>query len=74
MNPYKQLLTWVATITEARDGIGALMIKARQDKGLSQAELAKALNVSTVHVSNIETGKGYPSLELLKKLLELIKP
>lgn len=36
----------------------------RKEKGLSQAEFAKAIRVSRQTVSSIETGKYNPSLEL----------
>jgi Helix-turn-helix. len=33
------------------------IIKARQEKGMTQEELAKALNISRVVITNIETGR-----------------
>jgi putative transcriptional regulator len=36
----------------------------RRDRGLSQAELAKALGVSRQTVNSIETGRWVPSLAL----------
>ena len=47
--------------------LGAL----RKEKGLSQAELAETLNVSSQAVSRWETGAAVPSLENLKCLRDL---
>lgn len=42
----------------------------RKEAGLTQVELAKALNISTGAVGNWETGKRQPDMEMLKKLSE----
>lgn len=39
----------------------------RQFHKLTQSELAKALNVSTAHISEIETGKNTITLEMLNR-------
>ncbi|TCP91286.1 DNA-binding XRE family transcriptional regulator [Cricetibacter osteomyelitidis] len=39
----------------------------RQFHKLNQSELAKALNVSTSHISEIETGKNTITLDMLQK-------
>jgi transcriptional regulator with XRE-family HTH domain len=43
----------------------------RQEKGLSQAELARSLNVSRWTVAMIECGRRQPSAELLSRLARL---
>ena len=43
----------------------------RKEKDLTQAELAKELNVSRQTVNAIETGKYDPSLELALKISKL---
>ena len=40
--------------------------KARLEEGLTQAELAEILGVSTVAVCKWETGKGLPKVKRLK--------
>jgi putative transcriptional regulator len=42
--------------------------KRRSDKGLSQAELAQALDVSRQTINSIETGRYTPSLPLAMAL------
>lgn len=44
---------------------GAVIKELREKRGLTQAELAKKLNVSDKSVSKWETGKGYPDISLL---------
>jgi transcriptional regulator with XRE-family HTH domain len=38
---------------------------------MTQHQVAERLNISQVHVSNLENGKANPSLELLEKLTDL---
>jgi len=42
--------------------------KLREDRDLSQAELAQHVEVSTGHISRLENGRYQPSVELLRKL------
>lgn len=46
--------------------------KLRKEKNLSQAELAKQVDVHVTHISRIETERYTPSVELLKKLSEAL--
>ena len=51
---------------------GNLIKKLRNEKELTQKELAEKLNVSTAAVSKWENGKGFPDISILEKLsLEL---
>lgn len=43
----------------------------RQQKGLTQEELANALFVSRTAISKWESGRGYPNIESLKRLAQL---
>ncbi len=45
--------------------IGKRIRKLRREKGLTQEQLAEQLNVSTVHLAKIETGKRGCSLDIL---------
>lgn len=44
---------------------------ARRQSNLTQAEVAKRLDISIGHLSDIENGKKSPSLELAIKIAEL---
>jgi len=48
--------------------IGANVKKLRQEQKLTQAQLAELANISTVHMSHIETGSVSMSLESLLEL------
>ena len=45
--------------------IGKRIQKLRKEKGLTQEELAEHLNISTVHLGKLETGKRGCSLDIL---------
>ncbi|WP_242840311.1 helix-turn-helix domain-containing protein [Weissella ceti] len=47
------------------------MKQLRKDKGMTQQDLADALHVSRQTVSTWETGKNYPSLDVLKSISDL---
>lgn len=47
---------------------GELLRRLREQKKLTQAELADKLNVSDKAVSKWETGKGYPDISLIEPL------
>ena len=47
---------------------GAIIRQLREEKGMTQAELAKKLSVSDKAVSRWETGRGYPDITLIEPL------
>ena len=47
---------------------GAMIRQLREEKGLTQAELAEKLHVSDKSVSKWETGRGYPDISLIQPL------
>ena len=48
--------------------LGELIRELRQDRGLTQAELGKALKTTQRKISYLETDKNEPSIEDLKRL------
>ena len=48
--------------------VGANIKRVREEKGITLRELAKQLDVSASFLSQIETGKAFPSLSSLKNL------
>jgi len=46
--------------------------KRREEKGLTQANLALLLGISQIYVSQFETGGLVPSKKLAKKLVEIL--
>ena len=47
---------------------GALVKRLREEKGLTQQQLAEKMNVSDKAVSKWETGRGYPDISLIEPL------
>jgi putative transcriptional regulator len=62
----------VRCLTAVEELSGAEVAALREREGISQAVLARALNVTTNYVSQIERGAKHPSGSTLK-LLSLIK-
>lgn len=50
---------------------GNILKKLRQDKNLTQEELAKIINSSRSNIANYENDKNMPSVEVLNKLSEI---
>lgn len=46
-------------------GVGVTIRAFRQEAGLSQDELADRMDLSTPYISMLESGKRYPSIEML---------
>ena len=48
--------------------IGIALLKARKDKGLRQTEVSKRTKLSQTYLSQIESGKKVPSIDVIEKL------
>ncbi len=53
-----------------RNPVGKNIVKLRKERGLSQEQLAKELHVTRQAVSNWETGRTQPDLDMLESLAE----
>ncbi len=53
--------------------VGQNIKKAREKQKLTQAELAKRLDLSPIHVSHIETGKANMSIDTLYDFCQVLK-
>ncbi len=49
-------------------GVGVAIRTFRQEAGLSQDELADRMDLSTPYISMLESGKRYPSIEMLIRI------
>ncbi len=45
----------------------------RKKKGFSQEKLSEALDISTKHLSDLETGKSFVSAELLENISQVLQ-
>ena len=52
--------------------VGATIARLRRQKNMTQAELAKRLNISSKAISKWETGKGYPDVVLFPELSRIL--
>ncbi len=52
--------------------IGQRIKTLRKEHLLTQEELAESLNISTEHLSRIETGSYRPSLNLIEKICDIL--
>lgn len=52
--------------------IARALIKARIEKGLTQAEIAKRMNTKQSVISRVENARTMPSLAFLKRLAEVL--
>ncbi len=50
-----------------KEQLGLRIKELRLKNGLKQSELAEKVNIATKHQSCIETGKNYPSADLIEK-------
>ncbi len=53
--------------------LGIRIQELRLKQGLKQSELAEKVGIATKHQSCIETGKNFPSAELIEKLSAALK-
>lgn len=53
------------TTRKKLSGVGVAIRTFRQNAGLSQDELAGRMDLSTPYISMLESGKRYPSIEML---------
>ena len=53
--------------------IGQRIRKFRKVQNLSQENLAERVNISTTHMSHIETGNGVPSLQTLVDIINALE-
>ena len=51
---------------------GCRLKEMRKERGLTQEQLAAAVNMSTVHLGNIELGKRGISIDLLLELSDVL--
>lgn len=57
-------------MTNPRPAVGSLLRQWRQHRRMSQLDLAGESNISTRHLSFLETGRAQPSREMLLRLAE----
>lgn len=56
-----------------QEKIGENLKKIREENKLTQAEVAKAIDMNANYYAKIERGEGNPSTEMLEKLAKFFK-
>jgi len=64
------VLSWILMSTVGTQSVGNLLREWRQRRRLSQLELALDADISSRHLSFVETGRSQPSREMLLRLAE----
>jgi transcriptional regulator with XRE-family HTH domain len=59
-------------VERSRSPLGALMVVARAERGLSLRGLAAALDAAPTHVCDLETGRRLPSAAMLSDVLRAL--
>ncbi len=52
--------------------LGARIKELRKSKAMSQEQLAEKIDVDPKHLSRIEVGRGYPSLDALENIANVL--
>lgn len=52
--------------------LGARIKEIRKARGLTQEQLAEKIDVEQKHVSRIESGKNYPTIDRLEKMADAL--
>lgn len=52
--------------------LGGRVKELRKMRGLSQEELSEKVGIDSKHLSRIEVGRGFPSLDTLEKLADAL--
>ncbi|MBQ9948163.1 MAG: helix-turn-helix transcriptional regulator [Oscillospiraceae bacterium] len=53
--------------------VGKRMAKRRKELGLKQYQVCEMINVNYKYISNLETGRSIPSLEVIMNLCEALR-
>ena len=59
-------------MTSLRDIFAYNLKNKRRNFGISQAQLAERVNVSTHHIATIETARNYPTLDLVERMANVL--
>lgn len=65
-------MRYISAMSQKMPPFGPILRKFRQDKNLSQEELAARLDISPSYVSRLESGFKTPSLRMVFRLSEAL--
>ncbi len=62
------ILTMGECMKNTKELLGARIKEIRKARGLTQEQLAEMVDIEQKHVSRIESGKNYPTIDRLEKI------
>jgi transcriptional regulator with XRE-family HTH domain len=62
-----------ASMETTRKLLGARIKELRKLRGLSQEKLAEIINIDPKHLSRIEVGRSFPSMDTLSEIAKALK-
>jgi len=60
-------------MTDLRKALAANMKAYRKNLGFSQAKLAEKANIAVNHIAQIETGRRFPSVDVLERIATVLQ-
>lgn len=60
-------------LTPIQDVLSKNIKRCRKAVGLTQAQLAESMDISTIYLAELESGKKNPSLEVLQRIATKLK-
>ena len=58
---------------DLKQEVGKNIQRIRKERKITQENLAELINIETISISKIETGKSYPTSENLSKIAEVLQ-
>ena len=59
--------------TSLNQKIGLLLMKTREEKGITQMQLAQLSNIDQADISKLEKGTANPSLKMIRRITDSLK-
>jgi transcriptional regulator with XRE-family HTH domain len=67
------ILQQLEVFMTTKELLGARIKELRKKRGFTQQKLSEIIEIDPKHLSRIEVGKSYPSLETLDKISKVLK-
>src|SRR3989338_581666 len=67
------IILWEGFMKTTKELLGGRIKELRRLRRLSQEELSEKINIDPKHLSRIEVGRGFPSLDTLERLADTLQ-
>ncbi len=68
----KNSITFGGLMKTTKELLGSRIKELRKLRGLSQEKLSEKINIDPKHLSRIEVGRGFPSLDALERIADAL--